>query len=501
MKPFICFLSIVLLANLAKAQVALSSADSAMVSQEWLDDLWQKQYEFNVDLDWYMKHARAIHRKHFSIGGKHGGLGFGKFHPTYSGINFCFRSVYDEAMPQFMGHLDIRQQFMRRKFYRINNGLLVSGYSFGTSVNGLHIGGLLQGKKMNGVSATLVSNNCEKANGLMFSIANNECERINGILLSLFLNQSKIVNGLSMSLFNKINNLQGIVISPFLSSLGRLRGLNLSGFCRLRAMDGLSISLTHNSRKSENFKIYRNGYWAEPGYFHSWSYWRTSEKVNGVILSGLYTNELWVNGIAISGLVNKKINVKGIAIAGLANKELDGMNGLCIAGIYNSCYLSWNSAFNGLCIAGLYNNIEYMRGLCLSLGINSISRLDGMSVGLVNMVEGNWWMVNGVTIGAVNVLKYMNGLSIGGINYIEKLNGWSIGVVNNSERFNGVNVGLVNITGYESRGLQVGLINYRKKYKYSSGVGRGKGMYQIGLINIIANNTRHKILPFFNFSN
>lgn len=110
---------------------------------------------------------------------------------------------------------------------------------------------------------------------------------------------------------------------------------------------------------------------------------------------------------------------------------------------------------------GLNNKAEKFSGLEIAL-INETTESRGVNVaGLVNVADDSSY--------GVNVAGESKGVNVGLINYVlEKCYGCQLGVINANNWMRGAQFGLYNVCGKDSKGVQIGLLNHRKKAPWYS---------------------------------
>ncbi|MBI3235728.1 MAG: hypothetical protein HYZ42_17115, partial [Bacteroidetes bacterium] len=327
---------------------------------------YRDSIELKLNADWYFEHKSQISQPNLSLGTKKFGIGFGKFHKVYSGINFNLRSVHTEAIFEHEPYIDYRKGFHKSRYFRTNNGILLSGYSYGTSVNGLSIGGLLQGDYLNGIAISVISNNHKNVNGVAVSLFKNQAEIMNGVDISLFKNKSEKMNGLAMSFVNEFDNFRGISITGIGIYGGAITGISLSGiFNKASDLNGLLISSVYNE----------------------------ASIVNGMSLT-IGMNEIdELNGFAL-GAINHYDRMKGLSIGLiLSGTKYSDCEGVSISGIFNK-----SEDVNGMLISGFYNKADRIKGVSLTCGINRFDQMNGVALGAINKFED----ISGLSIGLIN---------------------------------------------------------------------------------------------------
>lgn len=153
-------------------------------------------------------------------------------------------------------------------------------------------------------------------------------------------------------------------------------------------------------------------------------------------------------GLQIAGLHNSVLDsVSGIQIACVSNIVARDMKGIQVSGIYNHAYHS-----KGVQVAGIGSiNIKGAKGVAIGGVFNSTQNMDGVQIaGIANV---NVKKTKGVQVaGIVNLsAKEMNGLQVSGfVNIASKLKGVQIGLVNIVDTSEGYSIGFFNfiLRGY-----------------------------------------------------
>jgi hypothetical protein len=154
----------------------------------------------------------------------------------------------------------------------------------------------------------------------------------------------------------------------------------------------------------------------------------------------------------------------------------------------------YNFQVNGISLGSGFVQKGVLNGICVGGGL--ISKLNGISVGVVNLMD----RANGLVIGAFgNAIAEMQGLGIGVINHVGfRMHGVQValfgndvsnGRIHNKERgLVGLQVGPLNNVSYSALGMQIGFLNgvYGKLEGIQIGLLNGcsslRGV-QIGLLN------------------
>lgn len=131
---------------------------------------------------------------------------------------------------------------------------------------------------------------------------------------------------------------------------------------------------------------------------------------------------------------------------------------------------------------GAFNQSVSSSGIQLSL-FNKSERLSGIGFGLGNSADTSI----GFRFGVANVFKKNRGISLGLFNEATvKATGPQIGVISHAHELNSFQIGVINIADV-SNGLQIGLVNHTDI--------RGKGTFQIGLLNFIGDPKSNYLFP------
>lgn len=215
----------------------------------------------------------------------------------------------------------------------------------------------------------------------------------------------------------------------------------------------------------------------------------TQREVHGIQLSGLANiagNEMY--GLQVSGLANiVGDEMRGIQVAGITNVTGDQMKGISASGMVNIA----GDESRGVMLTGFANITgDDSRGMLIS-GLLNITgdRAKGVHLsGMGNIVGENFQGI--MASGLLGVVGDVGaGLQIAGVANIigDTFSGLQFSGVGNvvGDDLQGIQLAPFNFAG-NLRGLQVGLVNYRKK--------SSKG-FQLGLVN--ANpDTRVQVMLF-----
>ncbi len=121
----------------------------------------------------------------------------------------------------------------------------------------------------------------------------------------------------------------------------------------------------------------------------------TTNRVNGLQLSGIFNEAGSVNGVQTTGLFNISGNVNGGQIAGLFNTGAT-VNGVQTAGLFNAA-----KDLHGVQVAGFLNSANKVHGVQTAGVINVAKEVTGIQVGVINVAESS----DGIAIGVINIIK------------------------------------------------------------------------------------------------
>ncbi len=138
--------------------------------------------------------------------------------------------------------------------------------------------------------------------------------------------------------------------------------------------------------------------------------WNENTICNGIVLNGLVGESEKANGIVISGLGYGANQINGLEIGGFSIVA-DTLNGLFMSP-FSIAY--WNGEtiklINGVTVGGIIGSVtEQFNGASVSVFNNYISKLNGVSIGMINEIEE----LKGMTIGVFNRSKNTRGVQSG----------------------------------------------------------------------------------------
>ncbi len=263
---------------------------------------------------------------------------------------------------------------------------------------------------------------------LAFGVQNTE-DTIKGLEMALTYNENKDLKGLAIAPQNYSLKGQGSQLGwenkvkegKYLFQLG---GTNYA-----EKIDGLEAALIWNIAeivKGAQAALFYNR--AKEVYGGQLGQLNRAEKVRGVQLGGISEADDIVGG-QISA-INRAKKMRGLDLYLLS---LGGQLGI------------WNELEDGedMKQIGVYNHAKKYSGWQFG-GLNNIDEGVGLQAGVANYSE-----------------KY-SGWQAGAVNTAKEVSGAQTGIVNAAKKFNGVQFGLFNVCDEGSKGLQVGLLNYRR---------------------------------------
>jgi len=186
-------------------------------------------------------------------------------------------------------------------------------------------------------------------------------------------------NGLTFGNSAKTN---GIRINFLDKNVDMVNGLNLAAISKSRVSNGFTLGLL----------------------------WIESSICNGIVINGLLGESKKINGIFISGLGGAASKINGLGIGGLAVVG-DTLNGLFISS-FGAAYMSTEriKLINGVTVGGFIGaSTEKLNGLSISVFNNWIDELNGLSIGMINVIGEQ----KGISIGIFNRAEKLRGVQIG----------------------------------------------------------------------------------------
>ena len=175
-----------------------------------------------------------------------------------------------------------------------------------------------------------------------------------------------------------------------------------------------------------------------------------------------------INGCEIGGLLNvNKNNVSGAQVGGIGNLTMGNFNGVRVGGIFGTSH-----TFRGVQVNGILTGTNESEGVLVS-GIMNLTKTSNVTI--AGIANANIKSVHGIQLaGIFNITDKLNGVQIGLINVVDSVD-------------KGVSIGLVNITRHDRyQQWSVSFADYMNTgVNFRSGTKSLYNIYSVG-INYIA---------------
>lgn len=280
----------------------------------------------------------------------------------------------------------------------------------------------------------------------------------------------------------QVRGINATIWFPHRPVTGSVRGLSLGlPATGAERVSGLALGIVGVSAERELRGITLAGIGAGSG-----------GKVSGIALGGLgLAAGGTLNGIMAGGLgVGAGGSVRGVMVGGLGAATGGNMHGIVIGGLGAGVARDMVGIAIGGLGAGAAGN---MKGIVLGgIGAGAGGNITGLAISGIGSGVGGTFKgigVSGIAIGATRLQGYFAAPAVGAMSARGFILAPLLFRIQPDGDFRGLAVSGVNYVRGSQRGLTFGLFNYARALR---GV-------QIGLLNVIATGTSHRILPLINW--